>query len=107
MIGIHTVERIRTAEQEFAWSHPGANLMLQAASAIARRAEAMAPTGTILVVAGPGDNGGDGLFAARGLALAGRHVIVWLTVKATTTIAATVPESSSSPVWNGLSPRTS
>ena len=79
MIGIHTVERIRTAEQEFARSHPGANLMLQAASAIARRAEAMAPTGTILVVAGPGDNGGDGLFAARGLALAGRHVIVWLT----------------------------
>ena len=50
MIGIHTVERIRTAEQEFARSHPGANLMLQAASAIARRAEAMAPTGTILVV---------------------------------------------------------
>ena len=28
-------------------------------------------------------------------------------VNATTTIAAAVPESSSSPVWNGLSPRTS
>ncbi|NLA28997.1 MAG: bifunctional ADP-dependent NAD(P)H-hydrate dehydratase/NAD(P)H-hydrate epimerase, partial [Propionibacterium sp.] len=53
--------------------------MLRAADAVAELAERMAPEGPILVAVGPGNNGGDGLFAARKLVRDGRRqVMVWL-----------------------------
>lgn len=78
MIGIHNVDQIRAAEQEFTRANPDVSLMQRAAERISRRAEQMSTSGVILVVAGPGNNGGDGLFAARNLARAGRQVAVWL-----------------------------
>lgn len=61
-------------------AHPDEDLMLIAAERISERAERMveAGPGFILVAVGPGHNGGDGLFAARNLARAGRRVVVWL-----------------------------
>lgn len=78
MIGIHTAETIRDAEATHFEAHPEANLMRLAAAAVAERAAEMAPEGTILVVVGPGNNGGDGLYAARNLSLQGRLVTAWL-----------------------------
>ena len=52
-------------------------LMQRASAAIAREAQRLAPTGTILVACGPGNNGGDGYGAARLLAEAGRDVCLW------------------------------
>ena len=52
-------------------------LMQRASAAIAREAQRLAPTGTILVACGPGNNGGDGYGAARLLAEAGREVCLW------------------------------
>lgn len=78
MITIHSVERIRAAEQEFMHANPDQSLMQRAAGKISRSAEQMAASGVILVAVGSGNNGGDGLFAARNLARAGRQVAVWL-----------------------------
>ena len=78
MIGIHTAEAIRAAEEEFIAANPDTDLMQLAAAAVAERAAQLAPSGTVLVVVGPGNNGGDGLYAARNLARQGRHVTVWL-----------------------------
>lgn len=72
-----TVAQMRAAEEDFFAAHPGADLMGRAAEEVARLATRIAPEGAVLVVAGPGDNGGDGLFAAARLA-AGRRVLVWL-----------------------------
>lgn len=77
MIGIHTVDQIRAAEQEYAEAHPDVELMQVAAERIARRALTMSESGVILVAVGPGNNGGDGLYAARNLAQAGRTVAIW------------------------------
>lgn len=49
-------------------------LMKKAAAAVAEAAGAMAPAGTVLIVAGPGGNGGDGLYAGAHLSLAGHTV---------------------------------
>lgn len=78
MIGIHSVDQIRAAEQEHMLAHPDVDLMQVAAGKIALRAHEMAESGTILVAVGPGNNGGDGLFAARNLARLGHRVVVWL-----------------------------
>ena len=79
MIGIHSVEQIRAAEQEYMAAHPQDDLMQIAAQWVTTRAEQMTDEpGFILVAVGPGHNGGDGLFAARNLARAGRQVVVWL-----------------------------
>lgn len=79
MIGIHTVETIRAAEQAYQAEHPDDDLMQMAARWVSARAEEMATEpGFILVAVGPGHNGGDGLYAARNLARAGRRVVVWL-----------------------------
>ncbi len=60
---------------------PAALLMENAGSALARKAlELASPTGRILVLCGQGNNGGDGLVAARALHGAGRLVSVELTV---------------------------
>ncbi|HEX8166085.1 MAG TPA: NAD(P)H-hydrate dehydratase [Beijerinckiaceae bacterium] len=58
---------------------PGYTLMLRAGQAVADAACAMAaPGGRVLVVCGPGNNGGDGFVAARLLAERGHPVEVFL-----------------------------
>jgi NAD(P)H-hydrate epimerase len=57
---------------------PPSILMENAGSALAEAAlELCAPAARFLVVAGPGNNGGDGYVAARKLHAAGRQVDVW------------------------------
>jgi hydroxyethylthiazole kinase-like uncharacterized protein yjeF len=55
---------------------PGAELMERAGEGLARVVAARAPAGRIAVVCGKGNNGGDGLVAARLLRAAGRDVEV-------------------------------
>jgi NAD(P)H-hydrate epimerase len=62
---------------------PSLSLMEQAGSALAGAARELAPDGLIVVVAGKGNNGGDGLVAARCLRGAGREVGVVLAAVAT------------------------
>ncbi len=57
---------------------PGYSLMLKAGGAVADAAQDMAEEGRILVVVGPGNNGGDGFVAAEILRRAGRNVRVAL-----------------------------
>ena len=70
-----TAEQIRAAEapllaaQEF-----DDQLMQSAAHAVAEVAVAMLDNGRVLVLAGPGGNGGDGLYAGAELLLAGHRV---------------------------------
>lgn len=79
MIGIHSVDQIRDAEQEYLSRHPDHDLMQIAAKRVSDLADQMVTgPGFILVAVGPGHNGGDGLFAARDLVRAGHHVVVWL-----------------------------
>jgi NAD(P)H-hydrate epimerase len=55
---------------------PGSGLMERAGEGLARVAAARAPAGRIAIVCGKGNNGGDGLVAARLLRQAGREVDV-------------------------------
>ena len=57
---------------------PSFTLMLSAGQAVAEAAQALVEEGPILVVAGPGNNGGDGFVAAADLAAQGREVAVIL-----------------------------
>ena len=69
---------------------PSLDLMERAGAGLAAVAAAMAPEGRIAVVAGKGNNGGDGLVAARLLRADGRDVDVLL-----------VPTGPSSPATPG------
>ena len=76
------MEVLTTAEMEradrlaIAAGTPGFALMLSAGQAVAEAASDLVEEGPIVVVAGPGNNGGDGFVAAAELAAQGREVSV-------------------------------
>ena len=78
------MEVLTTAEMEradrltIAGGTPGFALMLSAGQAVAEAATDLVEDGPILIVAGPGNNGGDGFVAAAELAAQGREVSVIL-----------------------------
>ncbi len=78
------MEVLTTAEMEradrltIAAGTPGFSLMLSAGQAVAAVAMDLVEEGPIVVVAGPGNNGGDGFVAAAELAARGREVQVIL-----------------------------
>ncbi|MBR0852272.1 NAD(P)H-hydrate dehydratase [Bradyrhizobium diazoefficiens] len=71
-------EMQRADQLAIAAGTPGFKLMLSAGQAVADAANALVEEGPILVVAGPGNNGGDGFVAAAELAALGREVSVIL-----------------------------
>jgi hydroxyethylthiazole kinase-like uncharacterized protein yjeF len=73
-----TAEMERADRLSIAAGTPGFALMLSAGQAVAVAAADMVEEGPILVVAGPGNNGGDGFVAAAELAAQGREVSVIL-----------------------------
>jgi len=73
-----TAEMERADRLSIAAGTPGFALMLSAGQAVAEAAGHLVEEGPILVVAGPGNNGGDGFVAAAELAAQGREVSVIL-----------------------------
>jgi ADP-dependent NAD(P)H-hydrate dehydratase / NAD(P)H-hydrate epimerase len=79
-LALHGVEASRRVEALAQASSPEPSLMERAGLAVARLAMAVEPHARSIVVAvGPGNNGGDGLLAARDLHAAGRRVVAVLT----------------------------
>ena len=80
-----TVSEMTRADQlAIACGTSGFALMREAGKAVADVAEVMAERGSILVIAGRGNNGGDGFIAAAELAARGRDVSVILLCDRTT-----------------------
>src|ERR1700744_2256330 len=73
-----TTEMERADRLTIAAGTPGFALMLSAGQAVAEAAMDLVEEGPILVVAGRGNNGGDGFVAAAELAARGREVAVIL-----------------------------
>ena len=74
---VATAQQLRMAEERVFAEHPGTDLMSVAANAVVSVARVIAPAGPVVVAVGPGNNGGDGLFAAASLAV-DREVLIWL-----------------------------
>jgi ADP-dependent NAD(P)H-hydrate dehydratase / NAD(P)H-hydrate epimerase len=67
-IRLYSVDQIRRIENGYAEKHPDISLMQAAGEAAARKAAAMLEGGgRVLVLAGPGNNGGDAWVVARAL----------------------------------------
>lgn len=77
LMQIHTVAQIRDIERDYA-TDAEPSLMERAGRAAAEQALALLAerTGCVLVLAGPGNNGGDGFVVARHLQAAGCEVVV-------------------------------
>jgi len=76
---LHDTATTRRIEAEAQNASPAPSLMARAGVATARLALALQPHARqVHVMAGPGNNGGDGLVAALHLKHAGREVSVWL-----------------------------
>jgi ADP-dependent NAD(P)H-hydrate dehydratase / NAD(P)H-hydrate epimerase len=76
---LSNTEMAEADRQTIAGGVPGIRLMERAGQAVADAVAARFHTGSrIVVVAGPGNNGGDGFVAARLLAARGYHVVVAL-----------------------------
>lgn len=76
-IPLRTVAEIRAAEQDARETLPPQALMLRAGETAADGLIALFPdSGPVWILAGPGNNGGDGWVAAHALAAAGRTVLV-------------------------------
>ncbi|MGY4504607.1 hydroxyethylthiazole kinase-like uncharacterized protein yjeF [Bradyrhizobium sp. GM24.11] len=73
-----TAEMQRADQLSITGGTPGFKLMLSAGQAVAEAANALVEEGAILIVAGPGNNGGDGFVAAAELAAQGREVSIIL-----------------------------
>ncbi len=74
---LHSAAATRLAESLALAQHPPGTLMARAGLAVAQLAMAMAPHARVVrVFAGPGNNGGDGLVAARHLHALGKQVVV-------------------------------
>ncbi len=73
---LYTVAELRAAEQEARHDLPAGTLMARAGAAVASRVAALQSGKplSICVVAGPGNNGGDGYVAATELRAAGHRV---------------------------------
>ncbi len=71
-----TAEMARADQRTIAAGTPGIVLMERAGAAVAERAMALRSHGRVLVLAGPGNNGGDGYVAARLMAGRGYAVTV-------------------------------
>lgn len=74
---VATIAQLRAAEEQAFVEQPGIDLMSTAAEAVVSVARVLAPSGPVVVAVGPGNNGGDGLYAAASLA-SEREVLVWL-----------------------------
>ncbi len=74
---VATADQLRAAEERVFAEQPGIELMGTAAQAVVSVARIVAPNGPVVMAVGPGNNGGDGLYAAATLA-ADREVLIWL-----------------------------
>lgn len=67
MLRAYSVEQIRVAEEALAVTLPAGELMRRAARGLADHLEFIPPGEVVVMLIGPGNNGGDSLYAAAHL----------------------------------------